>query len=77
MSSNRTGEQGSVPEREDRFFSSSEYWYYTTREGVDIGPFDSLEEAMHGAGEFIEFISGVEPSFSSTLQQYRPHSAVA
>lgn len=77
MNLNRTGEQGNVPDREDRFFISKEYWYYTTREGVDIGPFDTLEDAIHGAGEFIEFISGVEPSFSHTLAQYARHSAVA
>jgi hypothetical protein len=77
MKSNRTGEQGNVPARTDRFFPSNDYWYYTTREGVDIGPFDTLEDAMHGAGEFIEFISGAEPSFARTLERYARHSAIA
>lgn len=77
MNFNRTGEQGNVPDRTGRFFTSREYWYYTTREGVDIGPFDNLEDAIHGASEFIEFICGVEPSFSRTLEQYGRHSAVA
>lgn len=70
MKSNRNGEQGNVPARTDRFFTSNDYWYYTTREGVDIGPFDSLEDAENGAYEFIEFISGAEPSFSRTLKRY-------
>lgn len=70
MKLNRSGEQGSVPERHDRFFQNDEYWYYTTREGVDIGPFDTLETASQGADEFIEFISNAEPSFSDTLVQY-------
>ncbi|MCW8195417.1 hypothetical protein F6455_11520 [Proteobacteria bacterium 005FR1] len=70
MKSNRTGEQGNVPARTDRYFTSNDYWYYTTREGVDIGPFDSLEDAMRGANEFVDFIGGAEPSFSRTLERY-------
>lgn len=77
MSLNRSGEQGSVPEREDRFFTSNEYWYYTTREGVDIGPFDSLDDAIQGAAEFIDFVSEADPSFSRTLERYGRNSAVA
>lgn len=76
MHSNRTGEQGNVPQRTDRFFSNNDYWYYTTREGVDIGPFDSLQDAATGANEFIDFICGAEPSFSRTLKRYgRRHVA--
>ncbi|MGI1679282.1 MAG: DUF6316 family protein [Cellvibrionaceae bacterium] len=74
MKLNRSGEQGSVPDRHDRFFKSDEYWYYTTRERVDIGPFDTLETACNGANEFIEFICNAEPSFSDTLIQYRPRA---
>ncbi|MGQ9424967.1 DUF6316 family protein [Gilvimarinus sp. F26214L] len=70
MKFNRTGEQGNVPARTDRFFTSNDYWYYTTREGVDIGPFDSFEDAANGANEFIDFICGAEPSFSETLELY-------
>jgi len=75
MNLNRTGEQGSVPERNDRFYKADDYWYYTTREGVDIGPFDSLEDADKGANDFIDFISRVEPSFIATLEQYSNHAA--
>lgn len=70
MKDNRTGEQGKVPERSDRFFSKDEYWYYTTREGVEIGPFDSLEDASNGANEFIDFICRAEPNFSATLEHF-------
>ena len=74
MKVNRNGENGNVPARNDRFFQSEEYWYYTTREGVDIGPFDTLEDASHGVEEFVDFISGVEPAFIHTLEQYRPRA---
>ncbi|GAB1255739.1 DUF6316 family protein [Aurantivibrio plasticivorans] len=75
MKFNRTGEQGRVPERSDRFYCREEYWYYTTREGVDIGPFDSLDDAANGVNEFIEYVCEAEPSFSATLQQYSSHAA--
>ena len=48
MNVNRNGENGRIPARHERFFQSDEYWYYTTREGVDIGPFDSMEDAAEG-----------------------------
>lgn len=74
MKSNRNGENGKVPARHERYFQNEDYWYYTTREGVDIGPFDTAEDAAHGADEFVEFICGVEPAFIRTLEQYRPRA---
>lgn len=70
MTLNRNGEKGTIPERSDRFFRKDDYWYYTTREGVDIGPFDSIDEAIQSAEQLIKFITGEEPSFSDTLQFY-------
>ncbi len=68
---NRAGEQGSVPERHGRYLQKDGYWYYGTREGVDIGPFDSRADAENGVGEFIEFIQASEPKVSDVLKQYR------
>jgi hypothetical protein len=67
---NRTGEQESIPERASRYFQQEEYWYYHTREGVDIGPFDSLSEAETGVSDFIDFVLHAEPSISETLAKY-------
>jgi hypothetical protein len=53
---NRAGEQGNVPARNGRFHQKAGYWYYSTREGVDIGPFDSRADAEVGVGEFVDFI---------------------
>jgi len=69
--SNRLGEIGRVPERSERFLQKGGYWYYTTREGVDIGPFDSRADAEIGASDFIDFICASEPSVAETLKQYR------
>lgn len=70
MENLRQGETGRPPERAERFFEMDQYWYYTTREGVDIGPFDSFSEAVAGCAAFIEFISEDDPSFPTTLAQY-------
>lgn len=68
---NRNGEQGSIPSRNGRFMQKDGYWYYTTREGVDIGPFDSRDDAEVGVGEFIDFIFASEPKVLDILKQYR------
>lgn len=70
MAMNRTGENGNCPNRRDRFFQKADYWYYSTREGVDIGPFDTLGEAETGVSDFIDFIIHAEPSVVQTLEQY-------
>lgn len=67
---NRTGENGNLPGRSQRYFKKGDYWYYSTREGVDIGPFDSLNEAETGASEFIDFILHADPHVIQTLQSY-------
>lgn len=68
---NRTGENGGVPDRNGRFLKKEDYWYYTTREGVEIGPFDGREDAELGATEFIDFICASELKVSEVLKQYR------
>jgi len=58
-----------------RFFQSEGYWYYNTREGVAIGPFDSISEAETGVSDFIDFIQHAEPSISETLAKYSSNAA--
>lgn len=73
---NRAGEKGNEsPSRNSRYIQKGNYWYYTTREGVDIGPFDSLSEAEVGASDFIDFIIHAEPSIVQTLQRYAQAAA--
>ena len=68
----RQGERKeSSPVRTSRFFKSGDYWYYSTREGVDIGPYDHREAAEMGCSEFIEFVRHTNPAFSDTLQNYQ------
>jgi hypothetical protein len=68
----RSGDtQEAATQRSDRFVERDGYWYYTTREGVDIGPFDERNGAIEGCCEFIDFVCAENPGFSETLQQYR------
>lgn len=73
---NRKGDTEDYSNRErSRFFESEGYWYYNTREGVAIGPFDSQSEAETGVSDFIDFIRHAEPSVSETLAKYASHAA--
>lgn len=72
MAMHRTGETGNLPlpGRNHRFFQKESYWYYSTREGVDIGPFDTLGEAEMGVSDFIDFVLHAEPAVLQSLEQY-------
>lgn len=67
----RSGEGGHVPERNSRFLQKSGYWYFLTREGLEIGPFDTLSDAQEGVANFIDFICGAEPQVKALLERYR------
>ncbi len=42
----RSNEYNSEPWfRDNRFYRMVDNWYFTTREGIDFGPFDSQNEA--------------------------------
>ncbi|MFA7554328.1 MAG: DUF6316 family protein [Spongiibacteraceae bacterium] len=64
---NRDGETGAVPMRSARFYTIQGDWYFSTREGAAIGPFDNKMEASQGLQDFIEFMSLAEPKTLSKL----------
>ena len=72
--SNRSGELGTVPLRTDRFFAVNSTWYFTTREGSSIGPFDTKFDAKKGLNDFVDFVKVANPSilnsFFSTLKEH-------
>ncbi len=43
--------------RRSRFFERDGLWYFATREGIDVGPFDQLDEAKEGADIFLQYIN--------------------
>jgi hypothetical protein len=66
----RKDEQIDVPARTDRLFTQDNYWYFRTREGMDIGPFDTRGEAAVGAKSFINFLEGSQPEIVSRVTNY-------
>ena len=67
MVDNRNGELGVVPMRTDRFFAVNSAWYFATREGASIGPFDDKTDAQKGLTDFVDFVKLAEPRVLSTF----------
>lgn len=52
----RKNEKEKVWFRSDRCFSVDSKWFFTTREGHDVGPFVTREKAERGVHRYIESI---------------------
>lgn len=63
----RNGEHGDIPMRTDRFFTVNSTWYFSTREGASIGPFENKSEARKGLRDFLDFIHLAKPPVLSTF----------
>ena len=50
----RKGESGVIPFRSGRFFNVDTKWYFSSREGIDHGPFDSKYDAEVSLDVFIQ-----------------------
>ena len=50
-----------LPLRADRFFAVGHSWFFTTREGSNIGPFLTKEDAYNALVDFIDFIEKADP----------------
>lgn len=50
----RQGENEQAWFRSNRFYNVKGAWYFTTREGVDHGPFDSQQEAMEALQQYMD-----------------------
>lgn len=53
MIARRSGEKGDVPFRSGRFYSVGVDWYAATREGRDLGPFASRDDAQSAIADYI------------------------
>jgi len=73
MKSNRKNETGKTPPRSSRIFHMKNLWYFNTREGVDIGPFHSRDDAATNLQDFLQFIQLANKktleAFSSALSK--------
>ena len=75
---NRKGESEASQERSEsyeRIFMQRNYWYFRTREGMDIGPYDSQTDAISGISSFIEFLSTAEKKVVERISEYATKAA--
>lgn len=56
-------------ERDDRYFCLDNEWYFTTREGVVMGPYDSQAHATKCVDEYIEFIQKAKSPVINILKR--------
>jgi len=56
----RKGESGVIPFRTGRFFNVETKWYFSSREGIDYGPFDSKQQAEVSLDVFMQNVINVE-----------------
>lgn len=56
--------------RSERFFTQHNYWYFSTREGFDIGPFSTMLEATQGLDGFISFLKETDPEVVNRISRY-------
>lgn len=70
MANHRKGERLDVPNRSNRLFEQGDYWYFRTREGMEIGPFDYKMDAEQGIDNFIDFVGKTEPAKVTKISQY-------
>ena len=69
----REGETESIPTRTSRFFTKEREWFFSTREGALMGPFDTREIASKGLSDFLEFINLANIDTLMSLEQSMTH----
>ena len=53
--------------RHERVFAVSGEWYFATREGESVGPFEQKGTAENGLKDFVDCIAVAEPTIRSAL----------
>jgi len=56
-----------VPLRSDRYFKLSDNWYFITREGATLGPYDSKDQAQLAVADYIQFVNQASPAMIKLL----------
>ena len=50
----RQGEVSNTWFRSNRFYNVKGQWFFSTREGIDFGPFDDQQEAANALQQYIQ-----------------------
>ena len=69
MELHRQAEIGPLPRRRQRFFKDGGFWYFNTREGGAVGPFDRINLAVAGSREYIQCVRHT-PDLEDVLRRY-------
>ena len=57
--------------RSERLFSVDGFWYFSTREGVEMGPYETRRDAQIEAGLLRELLMGTPPGLATrTVQEF-------
>jgi len=75
LNKNRKGENEVPVNRSGRLFTQHNYWYFRTREGMDIGPYDSQIDANDGINSFLEFLNTAEEKVVERISEYATKAA--
>jgi hypothetical protein len=72
MTIHRKGEPPQRRARGDRVIMLRGRWYLTTRERLDVGPYDTQEAATIAAAHLAQALDGVDdPAIVSSLESHR------
>lgn len=61
--------------RSNRLFRQQKDWFFKTREGALVGPYDSSEQALQGIESYIQFVQKAPTSVVKVLFNRRPLAA--
>ena len=54
INKSRLGESSNKHARSDRFVKKQQFWFFQTREGFDVGPFEKRSDAQYALLYFVE-----------------------
>ncbi|MGB5324136.1 MAG: DUF6316 family protein [Pseudomonadales bacterium] len=63
----RKGEAGPIPSRCERFYSLRSEWFFATREGASVGPYETMESASMGLDDYLDFMALAKPRVREKL----------
>jgi hypothetical protein len=66
----RRGEQSKSWFRSNRFFKVDDVWFFSTREGIDVGPFSNEDEAKKHESRLLSLLAQTETDEEAHLAIY-------
>ena len=63
----RKGEESAKPFRSDRFFQVDGAWFFSTREGIDIGPYSTKEDAEREERNLVKLLENAQNATEAIL----------